>query len=235
MGSGTPAARAVSELVLLDDAFSSLPEVVQEGRRVMGNVERVANIFLTKTVYALLLALAIGVATFPFPFLPRQLTLISAVTIGIPAFLLAFSHRAPRARLGFVARVLRFAVPAGVCAACATFISYAFARVAPDVNLDEARTTATMVLVTIGLALVARLASPLTLPRRALIASLAAAYLVILVVPATSDVFALNVPPPIVIVAALGSASIAMWVFEAAMRYQDARCPPGERGAEPEG
>jgi cation-transporting ATPase E len=221
MGSGTHAARAVSELVLLDDSFAGLPHVVQEGRRIMGNVERVANLFVTKTIYALLLALAIGVATLPFPLLPRQLTLVGALTIGIPSFFLAFSRRAPRARPGFVPRVLAFAVPAGVCAACATFVAYALGRLAPDVNLDESRTIATMVLLGVGLALLARLIRPLTWLRRGLIAALAAAYLLALVVPAAKDFFLLNVPPPVVTLAALGSASIAMWVFDFVVRSQD--------------
>ncbi|HEX2024132.1 MAG TPA: HAD-IC family P-type ATPase [Acidimicrobiales bacterium] len=221
MGSGTQAARSVSELVLMNDSFSGLPHVVREGRRVMGNVERVANLFVTKTTYALLLALAIGVATLPFPLLPRQLTLVGSLTIGIPSFFLAFSRRAPRARPGFVPRVLAFAVPAGICAAGATFVAYALGRLAPDVNLDESRTIATMVLLGVGLSLLARLARPLTWARRGLILGLAAAYLLALVVPAASEFFLLNVPPPIVTLAAFGSASIAMWVFDFVVSTQE--------------
>jgi cation-transporting ATPase E len=221
IGSGTQAARSVSELVLMNDSFSGLPHVVREGRRVMGNVERVANLFVTKTTYALLLALAIGVATLPFPLLPRQLTLVGSLTIGIPSFFLAFSRRAPRARPGFVPRVLAFAVPAGICAAGATFVAYALGRLAPDVNLDESRTIATMVLLGVGLSLLARLARPLTWARRGLILGLAAAYLLALVVPAASEFFLLNVPPPIVTLAAFGSASIAMWVFDFVVSTQE--------------
>ena len=77
-GIGTAAARAVAQLVLLDDKFSAMPSVVAEGRRVIANVERVANLFVTKTVYATVLALTVGVARLPFPFLPRHLTLVSA-------------------------------------------------------------------------------------------------------------------------------------------------------------
>jgi cation-transporting ATPase E len=229
MGSGTQAARAVSELVLLDDSFAGLPHVVREGRRVIGNVERVANLFVTKTTYALLLALAVGVATLPFPLLPRQLTLVGSLTIGIPSFFLAFSRRAPRARPGFVRRVLRFAVPAGTCAAVATFVAYALGRLAPDVSLDEARTTATIVLLAVGLALVVRLAQPLTLGRRGLVALMGAAYLVVLVFPAPQDFFALNTPPPVVILAALGAASIALWVFDLVSRVEASWLRRGRR------
>src|SRR5207247_2392963 len=113
MGSGSSAARAVAQLVLLDDSFAPMPGVVAEGRRVIANVERVANLFVTKTVYAMLLSLAIGVAGLPFPFLPRHLTIVSSLTIGIPAFFLALAPNAQRFRAGFVTRVLRFALPAG--------------------------------------------------------------------------------------------------------------------------
>ncbi|MFQ5555472.1 MAG: HAD-IC family P-type ATPase, partial [Acidimicrobiia bacterium] len=71
MGSGSPASRAVAQLVLIEGSFATLPGVVAEGRRVIGNIERVAYLFLTKTVYAIFLAVAIGLAARPFPFLPR--------------------------------------------------------------------------------------------------------------------------------------------------------------------
>ena len=72
MGGGSAAARGVARLVLLDGRFAALPAVVAEGRRVLANIERVAKLFLTKTVYALLLSLAVGLAGLPFPFLPRH-------------------------------------------------------------------------------------------------------------------------------------------------------------------
>lgn len=86
MGEGSNAARAVAQLVLLDNQFATLPAVVDEGRRVIGNVERLANLFVTKSIYAMLLAFAVGVADMAFPLLPRHLTLVGALTIGIPAF-----------------------------------------------------------------------------------------------------------------------------------------------------
>ena len=90
-----------------------MPGVVAEGRRVIANIERVANLFVTKTVYAMLLAIAVGVARWPYPFLPRHLTIISSLTIGIPAFFLALAPNAAGYVPGFVPRVLRFAIPAG--------------------------------------------------------------------------------------------------------------------------
>jgi cation-transporting P-type ATPase E len=75
----------------LDNRFAALPAAVAEGRRVIGNVERVASLFLTKTAYRLLLAVAVGVARLPFPFLPRHLTVVAGLTIGIPAFVLSLA------------------------------------------------------------------------------------------------------------------------------------------------
>src|SRR5437660_87120 len=96
MGSGAPATRAVAQVVLLDGRFANMPNVVAEGRRVIANVERVANLFVTKTFYAMLLAIAIGIARWPYPFLPRHLTIVSSLTIGIPAFFLALAPNIDR-------------------------------------------------------------------------------------------------------------------------------------------
>ncbi|HXJ66750.1 MAG TPA: HAD-IC family P-type ATPase, partial [Actinomycetota bacterium] len=111
MGSGAEASRAVAQLVLLDSTFDALPSVVGEGRRVLGNIERTSNLYVTKTVYAMLLAIGVGVVGLAFPFLPRHLTLIGALTIGIPSFFLALAPNEERARPGFLGRVLRFTIP----------------------------------------------------------------------------------------------------------------------------
>jgi cation-transporting ATPase E len=126
--------------VLLDGQFAAMPGVVAEGRRVIANVERVSNLFVTKTVYAMLLAIAVGVARWPYPFRPRHLTIISSLTIGIPAFFLALGPNLRRYQPGFVRRVLHFSVPAGFIAAAATFAGYWIARRADGVSPDEART-----------------------------------------------------------------------------------------------
>ena len=90
MGSGSAATRSVAQLVLLDNRFAVLPDVVAEGRKVIGNIERVAKLFLTKTAYGALMAITTGIIGLPFPFLPRHLTIVTALTIGIPSFVLAF-------------------------------------------------------------------------------------------------------------------------------------------------
>ena len=165
MGSGAPATRAVAQVVLLDGRFASMPSVVAEGRRVIANVERVANLFVTKTVYAMILAIAIGIARWPYPFLPRHLTIVSSLTIGIPAFFLAFAPNARRYVPGFVRRVVWFAGPAGVVAAAAAFGSYAIARHYDAVDVSQ--TAATITLLIVGLWVLNLLARPITPGARA--------------------------------------------------------------------
>ncbi|MEO6088493.1 MAG: HAD-IC family P-type ATPase, partial [Umezawaea sp.] len=152
MGSGSPATRAVAQIVLLDDRFATLPFVVAEGRRVIGNVERVATLFLVKTVYSVLLAILIGVVGFPFPFQPLHLTLIGGLTIGVPAFFLALAPNGDRARDGFVRRVLRVAVPVGAVAAVATFAAYWMSR-AVDSGTTQAQDGTTAVITLFAIAL----------------------------------------------------------------------------------
>ena len=89
MGSGSSASRAVAQLVLLDNQFKILPRVLKEGRRVINNIERVSNLFITKATYAVLLTALVGILGVPFPFRPKQLTLIGTFSIGLPGFFLA--------------------------------------------------------------------------------------------------------------------------------------------------
>ncbi|QJC22741.1 HAD-IC family P-type ATPase [Arcanobacterium buesumense] len=124
MGSGAPATRSVAKIVLLDDKFATLPHVVAEGRRVIGNIERVANLFLTKTIYSAVLAMLVIVSSVPFPFQPIHVTITGWFTIGIPAFILSLPPNNQRARRGFVRRVLWFAVPAGVVVGTCSFVTF---------------------------------------------------------------------------------------------------------------
>nr|WP_212763180.1 HAD-IC family P-type ATPase [Gordonia araii] len=134
MGSGSSAARSVAQIVLLDNKFATLPYVVGEGRRVIGNIERVANLFLTKTVYAVLLALLVGIAgvagklfgfeSLAYPFQPIHITISAWFTIGVPAFVLSLAPNNERARTGFVKRVLTHAVPNGIIVGLVTFITF---------------------------------------------------------------------------------------------------------------
>lgn len=210
MGSGSAASRAVAPVVLLDSSFASLPPMLAEGRQVIANVERVANLFLTKTVYATLLALAVGVAGMPFPFLPRHFTIISSLTIGVPAFFLALAPNDRRYEPGFVGRVLRFAVPAGAVAAAATLGAYSLARDTAGVDLDESRTIATITLFLVALWVLAMLAKPRQSPWKAgLVLIMGAAFVAVLAVPWLRDWFGLDLPSAPMVGTAVGIGAMA--------------------------
>jgi cation-transporting ATPase E len=218
MGSGAAVCRAVAPVVLLDSDFAGLPPVLDEGRRVIANVERVANLFLTKTVYATALALAVGVARVPFPFLPRHLTIISSLTIGIPAFFLALAPNRRRAVPGFVPRVLRFAIPAGLLAAAATMAAYGLAR-AEGVEQIEARTTATITLFIVAMWVLAILARPMTIWRMSLQTAMAGLFLLALFVPWSRHFFALDLAPLQVTLTGIAIAAGASALLEVAWRW----------------
>jgi cation-transporting ATPase E len=216
MGSGSGASRAVAKVVLLDDDFTTLPAVLGEGRRVLANIERVANLFLTKTVYSIILALTVAVANLPFPMLPRHITLINAVTIGIPAFFLALAPSNERARGGFVPRVLRFAIPAGAVCAAAAFGAYLLARTNPDSELLDQRSVTTITLFLAAFTALALVARPFAAWKLGLLATMASGFGLVLAVPAAREVASLSLPDPrnlLAIVAMAAAAGLVMYIL----------------------
>ncbi|WP_433368513.1 HAD-IC family P-type ATPase [Streptosporangium sp. CA-115845] len=195
MGSGSGATRAVAQIVLMNDSFAGLPSVVGEGRRVLANIERVAGLFLTKTFYAIVLSLLTGVIGLAFPFAPRHSTLINALTIGIPAFFLALAPSNERARSGFVPRVLRLAVPAGIICATAVYLSYWIAQ-SGAATLAESRTSAVITLFVAAWWVLALVARPYVWWRIALVASMAGLFALTLAIPFTREFFALTLRDP---------------------------------------
>jgi cation-transporting ATPase E len=194
MGSGSGATRAVAQLVLLDDQWSVMPSVVAQGRKVLGNIERVADVFLTKSFYAMIVSSATVIFAVAFPFLPRHLTLVSALTIGIPGFFLALMPNIERFRPGFFRRVLLFAVPAGVIAAIASFTSYGIALYF-DEPIFNAQSAATITLFIVTTAVLAQSARPLNGLRLLLVALMVAAFIAVLYIPFLSNFFLLSLGP----------------------------------------
>ena len=194
MGSGSSASRAVAQLVLLDNRFATLPRVLAEGRRVINNIERVANLFITKAAYAVLLTMLIGLAGSPFPFLPRHLTLIGTFSVGVPGFFLALAPNHRLVRPGFLGRVLRFSLPAGAAAGAVTFVLYEIVRRLDGMTLDEARTAATMTLLGIGLVILLLISRPLRPWKAGLAASMAACYGAAMALPILREFFQLDAP-----------------------------------------
>lgn len=194
MGSGSQACRAVGSIVLLDSAFASVPAVLGEGRRVIANIERVANLFITKTVYAALLATVVGALAWPYPFYPRQLTVVSSLTIGVPAFFLALAPGAPMAKPHFLARVLRFSLPAGLGAGAAALAAYAASRDLVQASPDQARMATLITLFVVAMFVLAWLARPLSVWRALLVAGMALAGVLAVGVPWLRTLFAFVVP-----------------------------------------
>jgi cation-transporting ATPase E len=202
MGSGSAASRGVAELVLMDDRFATLPEVVARGRRVINNIERVANLFVTKATYAVLLTAIIGIQRIEFPFLPRHLTLIGTFSIGLPGIFLALAPDESLVKPGFLRRVLGFSVPTGIIAAFGAWIAYLLARsgiesATPEMAeqiLAEARTTATVTLLAIGLIVLVVVSRPLKPWKVLLAASMAGLYALVMAIRPLHDYFVLDLP-----------------------------------------
>ncbi|MFI5568479.1 HAD-IC family P-type ATPase [Streptomyces sp. NPDC051740] len=227
MGSGSEATRAVAQIVLLNNSFATLPSVVAEGRRVIGNITRVATLFLVKTVYSVLLAVLVVVSQVEYPFLPRHLTLLSTLTIGVPAFFLALAPNKERARPHFVRRVMRYAIPGGVLAALATFASYLVARdhYTGAGALEAETSAATLTLFLISIWVLAIIARPYTWWRIGLVAAMGGAFLVVLVVPWLQEFFALRLVGMTMPWVATGIAVVAAATLELLWRWVDRRFP----------
>jgi len=221
MGSGSQASRSVARVVLLDGTFSAIPLMLAEGRRVIANIERVAGLFVTKTGYAALIAVVVGLAGIGYPFFPRHLTIISTLTIGVPGFFLALAPGAPRARPGFTRRVLAFAGPAGVAAGAAALASYAIARGVTSVSVTQQRTATMLALFALGSWVLVLIARPLNAWKIALIAAMVAGLVLLLAVPLSRRIFALQLPPANVLVveaAVVAAAIVALSVWRLIQR-----------------
>ncbi|MFF9789261.1 HAD-IC family P-type ATPase [Streptomyces bacillaris] len=221
MGSGSEATRAVAQIVLLNNSFATLPSVVAEGRRVIGNITRVATLFLTKTVYSVLLAILVVCSQVEYPFLPRHLTLLATLTIGVPAFFLALAPNKERAQPHFVRRVMRYAIPSGVIAAAATFTTYLIARhhYSGPGALEAETSAATLTLFLVAMWVLAIIARPYTWWRIGLVAAMGLGFLIVLVVPWLQDFFALKLVGTTMPWTAVGIAVAAATLLELSWRW----------------
>ena len=240
MGNGAPATKAVARMVLLSGEFSALPGVVAEGRRVMANTERIASLFLAKTVYASLIAVVVAITAISYPFQPRQLTIVSSLTIGIPAFVLALAPNSQRYRAGFLPRVLGLAVPAGLVAGAAALATRQWLEMTGAAS-EQVTTGATLVLVIAGLWLLTLTAKPLLGWRLGLILLMAGAAVLGVLIPVVREFFLLAWPTwrtwtAIAVgggaaVAGIQALAVARWV----LRLQDRVGEHEERRATREG
>jgi len=195
MGSGAATTRAVARLVLLDGQFSTLPQVVAEGRQVIANVERLSKLFLTKTVYAILIAIVFGLALWTFPFLPRQLSAVDGLTIGLPALLLALLPNPKRYEAGFLRRAARICIPFGLTIGMAVVAISIVARVHGGYSVLDIQGASVITLTLVGLWVLVVLARPLDLVRLALVIAMYVSFIVVFALPLLSDFFLLSLPP----------------------------------------
>ena len=227
MNNGAPATKAVAQLILLDGQFSHLPSVISEGRRVIGNVERVANLFLAKNAMSFIAIVSAAILSMPFPLLPRHLTLLSSITIGIPAFFLALGPNPRRFESGFLKRILIFAVPAGAIAGITVVVADFVARdkwgvtdgtkcsvvnVAKNaVNQDCWRvgSAATFAVLMVFFWILLLLARPLRAWKLALVLTMGGLGVIAFTVPFAREFFNFNLPTELLIESALiGGAGI---------------------------
>jgi cation-transporting ATPase E len=203
MGEGTPAAKAVSSLVLETNDFAVLPEAIAEGRTIVRNLRRAAKLFLTKNVYscALILAYAVGLFDVPFPYLPQQVSLLNWLVIGVPSLLIALTRERSRApdKTPFLADVGGFALRTGGLIAAASIALLAVAKHVWEVDEKAQRTVLLTALVLLGVTVLWRVLSErggpgLTSDRRLRLLSLVVlpAYLVAMYVPFAADFFRLT-------------------------------------------
>ncbi|NHF63464.1 HAD-IC family P-type ATPase [Microcella pacifica] len=213
MGSGAAATRAVARLVLLDGQFSRLPRVVAEGRQVIANVERLAKLFLSKTTYAILFAVVFGALLWPFPFLPRQLSIVDGLTIGLPALVLALLPNIQRYRPGFLTRAARFCIPSGlvVGGTLISVVAYAYlGGYAPPV----VQTAAVITLTLTALWVLVILSRPFTWITSLVVVAAYAGLGVVFAIPAAVDFLQLGAAPLDLVLVAVGASAIGSLLLE---------------------
>lgn len=201
MGNAAPATKAVAQVVLVDSKFSHLPDVVARGRQVMANMERVASLFLVKTVYSALISFGVVLTQIPYPYLPRHITYVGGLTIGIPAFLLSLASNTRRYIPGFLGRVVRFALPGGIATGLSVLLT---AWLLPVVmgwhvldsayDLAQLRATSAILLFVMGVSVLSLVARPLHTWRGLLVLACAACGVAGMAIPLVARFFALRLP-----------------------------------------
>ena len=172
MASGAQAASQLASLVLLDSQFSAMPDIVNEGRRVINNIQRAATLFLVKNIFSLFLSVITLFTSWPYPLEPIHLTVISALTIGLPSFLLTLEPRYDRIRGHFLRGVLRRAFPGGLTNVFVVLVCQAF-RAVFGINGDHSSTVCAAILAMVGLMVLFQVCKPFDLFRKFLWAGMA--------------------------------------------------------------
>ncbi len=169
MASGSDAARNVAQLVLVDNDFASMPKVVAEGRRSINNLQRSASLFLVKTLFSMVMAVLFILLPWQYPFMPIQMTLVSAFTIGLPSFVLALEPNHDLVRGHFLKNCVVRSIPGAICVICSVLAVNAVGRLALGLSYEQVSTLCVLLTSLIGIMLVIRLSISYTPLRAALL------------------------------------------------------------------
>lgn len=182
IGEGSDAARRSAKIVLLSSDFAAVPPIIDEGRQSINNLERSTALFLTKTVYASILAVLFVFLPLRYPFNPTEMSLISFACIGFPGLILALEKNTSRIKNLFLHNILLYSFPVGLTTAV-SMLALSITADALGLSKMELNTIAILVVYTIDLALIYWISRPLNLLRGALLASIAAIIVAVFLVP----------------------------------------------------
>lgn len=177
MNSGADAAKNVSQLILLDSDFSSIPDIVAEGRRTINNIERSASLFIVKTIYTFLLVFLFINTKSRYPFIPIQLSLLSTLTIGIPSFILALEFNNNIVKRGFLLNVIKKALPTSILIVFNILIIYLLGMLF-NISSNEISTMCVIISVFIGFMHLYNICNKNNIIHRLLIVVLALVFLI---------------------------------------------------------
>lgn len=195
ISSGADAARNVSELVLLDSNFDSIPYIVKEGRKTINNVGRSATLFLSKTIYASLLAILFLFISYKYPFMPIQMSLISTLTIGMPAFILALEPNYDRVSDKFLTNVISKAIPSGLTTILNILILVLLSSM---FKISDIQISTIAVIITwyTAVLLIYRISKPLNLLRKSLLIFIVVLFMIAYLIPILRSLYSLEILKP---------------------------------------
>lgn len=221
MGNAAPATKAVSRLILLDGRFDRLPGVLAEGRKIIANIERVTNLFLTKTAFAILLGITLGLLCWNFPFLPRQYSTADLLIVGGPAFLLTMLPNKRHYVSGFLQRALHFALPAALVITCVLVFVNGYGR-AQGESTVHLQTATFIALVLMGIYNISTVLRPFKLVGLAIVGGMYAGMALVLLLPPSLWYHQFSMPQGAYLLATLASAALGCFLLEANLRLHGA-------------
>ena len=188
IGDGSDAARRVAKFVLLDSSFDSIPKIIDEGRRSINNLERSTTLFLTKTIYASILAVLFVFLPLRYPFTPIEMSLINFACIGLPGLVLALENNTARIKDQFVKNITKYSVPTGIIVSIAC-LALSIVAYYCDFTRPELATLAVFVTFLLHLALIYQISRPLNKFRAALLIAIVIIVILALFTPVFRDFF----------------------------------------------